>query len=51
MGCLGGAVISGLAQRQLGRKKLLILAAGLFVAASIGTEAAGSFGYLSLQNI
>ena len=35
MGCLGGAVISGWLSDRLGRKKLLILAAGLFVAASI----------------
>jgi SP family sugar porter-like MFS transporter len=44
MGCLGGAVISGWLSDRLGRKKLLILAAGLFVAASIGTGRAGSFG-------
>ncbi|MGC1391985.1 MAG: sugar porter family MFS transporter [Bacteroidales bacterium] len=44
MGCLAGAVISGWLSDRLGRKKLLILAAGLFVAASIGTGGAGSFG-------
>jgi SP family sugar porter-like MFS transporter len=43
-GCLAGAVISGWLSDRLGRKKLLILAAGLFVAASLGTGAAGSFG-------
>jgi SP family arabinose:H+ symporter-like MFS transporter len=43
-GCLAGSVISGWLSDRLGRKKLLILAAGLFVAASLGTGAAGSFG-------
>lgn len=43
-GCLTGAVISGWLSDRLGRKKLLILAAGLFVAASLGTGGAGSFG-------
>jgi len=43
-GCLAGAVISGSLSDRFGRKKLLILAAGLFVAASLGTGAAGSFG-------
>jgi SP family arabinose:H+ symporter-like MFS transporter len=42
-GCLAGAVISGWFSDRLGRKKLLIFAAGLFVAASLGTGAAGSF--------
>ena len=42
-GCLAGAVISGWLSDRLGRKKLLIVAAGLFVAASLGTGAAGSF--------
>jgi SP family arabinose:H+ symporter-like MFS transporter len=43
-GCLTGSVISGWLSDRLGRKKLLITAAGLFVAASLGTGAAGSFG-------
>ncbi len=42
-GCLAGAVISGWLSDRFGRKKLLILSAGLFVAASLGTGAAGSF--------
>jgi MFS transporter, SP family, arabinose:H+ symporter len=42
-GCLAGAVISGWLSDRLGRKKLLVLAAGLFVAASLGTGASGSF--------
>jgi SP family sugar porter-like MFS transporter len=44
IGCLAGAVLSGWLSDRFGRKKLLILSAGLFVAASLGTGAAGSFG-------
>ena len=43
IGCLAGSVISGWLSDRFGRKKLLILAAVLFVAASLGTGAAGSF--------
>jgi SP family sugar porter-like MFS transporter len=50
-GCLAGAVISGWLSDKLGRKKLLIFAAGLFVAASLGTGAAGSFGVFVLFRI
>jgi MFS transporter, SP family, arabinose:H+ symporter len=42
-GCLAGSVISGWLSDRFGRKKLLILAAGLFIAASLGTGAASSF--------
>jgi SP family sugar porter-like MFS transporter len=42
-GCLAGAVISGWLSDRLGRKKLLIVSAGLFIVASIGTGSAGSF--------
>lgn len=42
-GCLAGSVISGWLSDNLGRKKLLIMSAGLFVAASLGTGSAGSF--------
>src|SRR4030065_2983458 len=41
IGCLLGAVLSGWMSDRFGRKKLLILSAALFVAASIGTRAAG----------
>ena len=43
IGCLAGSVISGWLSDRFGRKKLLILSAVLFVAASLGTGAAGSF--------
>ena len=50
-GCLAGAVISGWLSDRLGRKKLLIFSAGLFVAASLGTGAAGSFDIFVLFRI
>ena len=43
IGCLAGAVLSGWMSDRFGRKKLLILSAGLFIAASIGTGGAGLF--------
>ena len=43
IGCLGGSVLSGWLSDRFGRKKLLILSASLFVAASLGTGSAGSF--------
>jgi len=42
-GCLAGAVLSGWLSDRFGRKRLLILSAGLFVAASLGTGGAGNF--------
>ena len=50
-GCLAGAVLSGWLSDRLGRKKLLILAAGLFVAASLGTGNADSFNIFVLFRI
>jgi MFS transporter, SP family, arabinose:H+ symporter len=44
IGCLGGSVLSGWLSDRFGRKKLLILSAGLFIAASLGTGSAGSLG-------
>ena len=43
VGCLAGAILSGRLSDKLGRKKLLITAAGLFVVASLGTGAAHTF--------
>ncbi len=40
-GCLVGAVFSGWFSDRLGRKRLLIVSAGLFIAASLGTGASG----------
>jgi SP family arabinose:H+ symporter-like MFS transporter len=42
-GCLAGAVLSGWLSDRFGRKKLLLLAAVLFVAASLGTGGATTF--------
>ncbi len=43
IGCLAGAVVSGWLSNRFGRKKLLLLAAALFIAASLGTGAASEF--------
>ncbi len=43
IGCLVGAIISGGLSDRYGRKRLLILSAALFVFASFGTGASGSF--------
>jgi MFS transporter, SP family, arabinose:H+ symporter len=51
IGCLAGAVISGWLSDQFGRKRLLILAAALFVAASLGTGASGSFAAFVLFRV
>lgn len=43
IGCLAGAVLSGYLSDRYGRKKLLLLSASLFMIASPGTGAAGTF--------
>jgi MFS transporter, SP family, arabinose:H+ symporter len=50
-GCLTGAVISGWLSDKLGRKKLLIFSAVLFIAASLGTGAANSFTFFVIFRI
>ena len=50
-GCLGGAVLSGWLSDRFGRKKLLILSAILFIAASLGTGSANAFGAFVLFRI
>ncbi|MFH0843623.1 MAG: sugar porter family MFS transporter [Bacteroidota bacterium] len=49
-GCLAGAVLSGWLSDRFGRKRLLILSAGLFIAGSLGTGASGSFaGFIAFR--
>ena len=50
-GCLAGSVLSGWLSDRFGRKRLLILSAGLFIAASFGTGSAGSFGIFIIFRI
>jgi len=50
-GCLAGAVLSGWLSDRFGRKRLLILSAGLFIAGSIGTGSAGSLGVFIIFRI
>ena len=51
IGCLAGAWLSGLLSDTYGRKKLLLLAAALFVVASLGTGAAHNFTYFIVYRI
>jgi len=44
VGCIIGAVVSGFVSDRYGRKKTLLGCALLFIAASLGTGLAGSFG-------
>lgn len=43
IGCLAGAALSGWLSDRFGRKKLLIVSAGLFLLASFGTGSAGTY--------
>jgi len=51
IGCIAGVLLSGWLSDHYGRKKLLILASGLFVLASLGTGASGSFNIFVLFRI
>jgi SP family sugar porter-like MFS transporter len=51
VGCLAGALLSGWLSDRFGRKKLLILSAGIFIAASLGTGAAGNLTTFILYRI
>jgi len=51
IGCLAGAALSGSMSDRFGRKRLLIMSAGLFVAASLGTGASGSLGLFIIFRI
>lgn len=50
-GCLAGAAVAGWFSDRYGRKKMLIVSAFLFIAASIGTGSAGSIGEFVLFRI
>jgi SP family sugar porter-like MFS transporter len=51
IGCLAGALISGWLSDRFGRKKLLILSAGIFIAASLGTGTAENLTIFILYRI
>lgn len=51
IGCLAGAVLSGYLSDRFGRKKLLLLSAALFIAASLGTGASLSFSAFVIYRI
>jgi SP family sugar porter-like MFS transporter len=51
VGCLAGAWLSGILSDKYGRKKLLLLAAALFIVASIGTGAANNFTVFIIYRI
>jgi hypothetical protein len=51
VGCLTGAILSGGLSDRFGRKRLLILAAFVFVVSSLGTAMVGSFAAFNLWRI
>lgn len=51
VGCLAGALLTGIFSDRYGRKKMLIFSAFLFIVASIGTGAANTFGIFVMYRI
>ncbi|MDN5213720.1 sugar porter family MFS transporter [Fulvivirgaceae bacterium BMA12] len=51
IGCIGGTVLSGMLADNLGRKKLLIAAAALFVVSALGTGLANQFWVFVLYRV
>ena len=51
VGCIMGALLAGLLVDRFGRKKLLLVSAGLFVVSAIGTGAAQPFFVFVLYRI
>ncbi len=51
LGCLVGAIISGLLSDKYGRKKMLIMAAFLFIVSAVGTGATSNFDLFIMYRI
>lgn len=51
VGCLVGALMTGLFSDRYGRKKMLIFAALLFIWSAVGTGAANTFGWFVIYRI
>lgn len=51
VGCLVGALVSGMGSDRYGRKRMLVIAAFLFVVSAVGTGAADRFDWFVLYRI
>lgn len=51
LGCLAGALLSGIVTDRIGRKKVLIIAAFLFVISAFGTALATNFNFFIIARI
>ncbi|ASB51144.1 MFS transporter [Alkalitalea saponilacus] len=51
VGCILGALVAGRTSDRLGRKKLLLFAAGLFVVSALGTGASNSFSLFIIYRL